>query len=147
MGMILTIFKSLGVDQTVFIQASILIVVFFLVSTLLFKKLQEVLELREYKTTKLESSAHAIYKQAEELAEQYKARVEKTHLDSQSANHKKKAEINLNAKEKLKNAEEQFTKEYEAERLKILKEISDQKGILFSKVDELSGNLVDKLTK
>ena len=53
MDMILTIFKSLGVDQTVFIQFATLIIIFFLVSNLLFSKLQEVLALREEKTTKL----------------------------------------------------------------------------------------------
>ena len=147
MDMILTIFKSLGVDQTVFIQFAILIVIFFLVSSLLFSKLQEVLELREVKTTKLENTAHAIYKQADELAEQYKARVEKTHQDSHHANQKKKTDITLAEKEKLKSAEEQFSKEYEEKRSKILAEVAAQKATLMSKVDELSGSLVEKLTK
>jgi F-type H+-transporting ATPase subunit b len=147
MDMILTIFKSLGVDQTVFIQFVILIVVFSLVSNLLFKKLQEVLELRESKTTKLENTAHAIYKQADELAEQYKAHVEKTHQESHHANQKKKAELASAHKDKLKNAEEQFTKEYEEKRELILKEIENQKQALMSQVGELSGSLVDKLTK
>ncbi len=147
MDMILTIFKSLGVDQTVFIQFIILIIVFFLVSTLLFAKLKEVLDLREVKTTKLEGDAHAIYKQADELAEQYKARVEKTHQDSQHSNQKKKADIALTEKEKIKSAEEQFSKEYDEKKSKIIQEISAQKASLMSKVDELSGNLVEKLTK
>ena len=147
MDMVLTIFKSLGVDQTVFIQFAILIIIFFLVSTLLFTKLQEVLELRETKTTKLENNAHAIYKQADELAEQYRAKVEKTHQESHHFNQKKKLDIQLNEKEKIKNAEEQFTKEYEEKRQIILKEIMAQKSSLMSKVDELSGSLVEKLTK
>lgn len=147
MDMILTIFKSLGVDQTVFIQFAILIVMFFLISSLLFTKLQEVLELREIKTTKLENTAHAIYKQADELAEQYKARVEKTHHDSHHTNQKKKTDITSTEKEKLKSAEEQFSKEYEEKRSKILDELATQKATLMSKVDELSGSLVEKLTK
>lgn len=147
MDMILTIFKSLGVDQTVFIQFVILIIIFTLVSNLLFSKLKEVLIMREMKTTKLESSAHAIYKKADELAEQYKAKVEKTHQESHQANQNKKNEINIVEKDKLKNAEQEFTKDYEAKKNKILEEISIQKTSLLSKVDELSGNLVEKLTK
>jgi len=147
MDMILTIFKSLGVDQTVFIQFATLIIIFFLVSNLLFSKLQEVLALREEKTTKLEGSAHAIYKQADELAEQYKARVEKTHLDAHHHNQNKKLEIASVEKEKIKKAEEEFNKDYEEKRVKILAEISAQKTLLMSKVDELSDNLVSKLTK
>jgi len=147
MDMILTIFKSLGVDQTVFIQFAFLIIIFFAVSTILFSKLQEVLELREAKTTKLEGSAHAIYKQADELAEQYKAHVEKTHQDSHHSNQKKKSELLGTEKEKLKTAEEQFSKEYEEKKEKILAEVNAQKAVLMSKVDELSNGLVSKLTK
>lgn len=147
MDMILTIFKSLGVDQTVFIQFATLIVIFFLVSNLLFSKLQEVLALREDKTTKLEGNAHAIYKQADELAEQYKARVEKTHQDSHHNNQKKKSELTSIEKEKLKKAEEEFNKEYDEKRAKIVAEVAAQKAALMSKVDELSGSLVSKLTK
>ncbi len=147
MDIILTIFKSLGVDQTVFIQAGLLIVIFSLVSTLLFKKLQEVLELRETKTVKLESTAHAVYKQAEELAEQFKARVEKTHQESHSQNQKKRSDLNNSEKDKLKKAEAEFTKEYEEQRSKNLRELAEQRSKLLSKIDELSGNLVDKLTK
>jgi F-type H+-transporting ATPase subunit b len=147
MDMILTIFKSLGVDQTVFIQFVILIAIFFLVSNLLFSKLQEVLALREEKTTKLEGNAHAIYKQADELAQQYKAKVEKTHQDSHHANQMKKSEISNLHKEKIKKAEDEFSKEYEEKRKVILAEVGAQKATLMSKVDELSGSLVSKLTK
>jgi F-type H+-transporting ATPase subunit b len=147
MDMILTIFKSLGVDQTVFIQFAILIVIFFMISTLLFTKLQEVLELRESKTTKLENSAHAVYKQADELAEQYKARVEKTHQDSHHINQKKKSEISISEKAKLKSAEELFSKEYDEKKVKIMAEVATQKTTLLAKVDELSNSLVAKLTK
>ena len=147
MDMVLTIFKSLGVDQTVFIQFAILIVMFFLISALLFTKLQEVLELRETKTSKLEGNAHAIYKQADELAEQYRAKVEKTHQDSHHFNQKKKADLNIIEKEKLKTAEDKFSNEYEEKKLIIKKEIEAQRASLLSRVDELSGDLVLKLTK
>jgi F-type H+-transporting ATPase subunit b len=147
MDMILTIFKSLGVDQTVFVQAAILIVIFFLVSNLLFSKLQEILELREERTSKLENNAHAIYKQADELAEQYRANVEKTHQESHQLNQKQKAEISSAEKQKIKTTEDQFSLEYEEKRTKILEEVSQQKSYLLAKVEELSGNLVEKLTK
>jgi F-type H+-transporting ATPase subunit b len=147
MEMIVTIFKSLGVDQTVFVQFISLIIIFTLLSNLLFGRLKEVLELREKKTVKLEGSAHAVYKKADELAEQYKAHIEKTHQDSHLAAQKKKAEA-LDVENKLiKETEEQLAKEYEMKRLAMLAEYNSNREKTLKEVDSLSKSLVEKLTK
>ena len=147
MDMIITIFKSLGVDQTVFIQFVILIVIFAVVSNVLFERVKTVLEYREGKTTKLESTAHAVYKQADDLAEQYKARVEKTHQDSHHEAQKKKMEIAHREREIIKNAEDNINKEYEEKRSALLSEMSAIKNKNLKEVDQLSSSLVDKLIK
>jgi F-type H+-transporting ATPase subunit b len=147
MDMILTIFKSLGVDQTVFIQFFTLIVLFIILSNTFFSRLKEVLDLRESKTTKLESNAHAVYKQADELAEQYKANIEKKHQESHLNSQKKKSEILNTEKDLLKQAEEKLTAEYESKKASLLKEFADKKEVAMKSVDTLATNLVEKITK
>jgi len=147
MDTIVTILNALKIDQTVIIQFILLIVFFNTIAPFLFKRVQAVLELREAKTIKLESSAHAIYKKSEELAEQYKAKIEKTHQDSQLKNNNKKSDVLNKERELLKSAEDKMTAEYEDKKAKILKEISDKRTVVMAEADKLAGNLVEKLTK
>jgi F0F1-type ATP synthase membrane subunit b/b' len=147
MDTIVIILQALKIDKTVLIQFGFLFVFFNLLAPLFFNKIQEILEYRENKTTKLESHAHAVYKQAEELAEQYKAKVEKTHQDSQTTSYKKKSEV-LNAeRDLLKKAEEQLNTEYEERKSKIVKEVLEKRSVVMADAEKLAGNLVEKLTK
>lgn len=145
--MIVKIFESLSVDQTVFIQFVSLIIIFIILSTVLFNRLKDVLDHRENKTTKLEDNAHAVYKKADELAEQYKAHVEKTHHESQLKSSKKKSEILNNEKSLIKEAEEKLNKEYEEKRMALEKEFAQKRETALAQVSELSLQLVTKITK
>lgn len=147
MDAILTIFQSLGVDQTVFVQFILVIVIFTILSVFLFPKVQEVLELRENKTTKLEGHAHALYKKAEELADQYKSQIEKTHQEAQSISSKKKSDLLSAEKELIKKKEEEIQKEYEEKKAEIVNEISSKKVNVLAEAEQLSKSLLDKLTK
>lgn len=147
MDTIVIIIKALKIDQTVLIQFGLLLVLFNTIAPLLFKKIQAVLELREGKTVKLESHAHNVYKKAEDLAEQYKAKVEKTHQDSQDISQKKKSEISNKERDILKAEEDKLGSEYEARKAKIQKEISEKRTVIMAEADKLAGNLVEKLTK
>ncbi|MFA6237201.1 MAG: hypothetical protein WC635_07735 [Bacteriovorax sp.] len=147
MDTILVIINALKIDKTVLIQFGLLVVLFNLIAPVLFKKLRTVLELRENKTTKLESHAHHVYKKAEDLAEQYKAKVEKTHQESQDISHKKKSDIANKERELIRAEEDKLSSEYEERKNKILKEMSEKRAIIMGEADKLAGNLVDKLTK
>lgn len=147
MDTIVVILTALKIDKTVLIQFGILIVFFNIIAPLFFKRLQDIIEYRESKTTKLESHAHAIYKQAEDLAEQYKAKVEKTHADSQVASSKKKADVLNKERDLIKSAEEQINSEYEARRSQIVKDVSEKRTSVMAEAEKLAGNLVEKLTK
>ena len=147
MDTIVIILKALKIDQTALIQFGILLVLFNTIAPLLFKKIQDVLELRESKTTKLESNAHNVYKKSEDLAEQYKAKVEKTHQDSQNITQKKKSDILNKEKEILKSEENKLSSEYEDRKSKIKKEMSEKRTIIMAEADKLAANLVEKLTK
>ncbi len=147
MDTIVIILKALKIDQTVLIQFGILVVFFNILAPLLFKRIQDILEYRESKTTKLESHAHAVYKQAEELAEQYKGKIEKTHADSQSVTAKKKSAVLEKERELLKTAEDKINSEYDERKAKILKDMSEKRTAVMAEADKLAGNLVEKLTK
>jgi F-type H+-transporting ATPase subunit b len=137
MDTIVIILKALKIDQTALIQFGILLVLFNTIAPLLFKKIQDVLELRESKTTKLESNAHNVYKKSEDLAEQYKANITQ----------KKKADILNKEKEILKSEENKLSSEYEDRKSKIKKEMSEKRTIIMAEADKLAANLVEKLTK
>ena len=147
MNTIFTILNSLKVDQTFLIQFVLFVVFFNIIAPVLFKRLQEVLDLRESKTTKLDSHANHIYKQADDLAIQYKASIEKTHTDSQAIATKKKAEILAKEKAVFVGAEEKMTSEYEGKRSSLLTDIADKRTLVLAEADELSKTLVAKLTK
>ena len=147
MNTILTILNSLKIDHTVIVQFILFVVFFNIIAPLLFKKLQDVLDLREGKTTKLESHANHVYKQAEDMAAQYKNSIEKTHQDSQSVASKKKAEILAKEKALFTSAEEKMNGEYEAKRSTLLKELAEKKVAVMAEAEKLSNTLVEKLTK
>lgn len=147
MGTIYTILNSLKVDQSFYIQFILFCVFFNVLAPLLFKKLQDVLELRESKTVKLDSHANHVYKQAEDLAEQYKGSIEKTHTDSQAIATKKKSEIMNKEREVLVANEEKMTGEYEGKKSVLLKEFADKRVSVMAEAEKLSTTLVEKLTK
>lgn len=147
MDTIVIILQAIKIDKTVLIQFGLLVLFFNLLAPLFFNKIKEILEYRESKTTKLESHAHAVYKQAEDLADQYKAKIEKTHQDSQSVANKKKSDILNKEKDLLKQAEANLDSDYENRKSKILKEMSEKRSVVMAEADKLAGNLVEKLTK
>lgn len=147
MNTIVIILQALKIDKTVLIQFGILVVAFNILAPLFFRRLQEILEYRESKTTKLENHAHAIYKQAEELAEQYKGKIEKTHADSQQHSSKKKNEVLEKNRELIKSAEDQINNEYEERKAKLVKEVAEKRAAVMAEAEKLAGNLVEKLTK
>lgn len=147
MNTIVTILNSLKVDQTFLIQFVLFVVFFNIIAPILFKRVQEVLDLRENKTTKLDSHANHIYKQADDLAVQYKASIEKTHNDSQAIATKKKAEFAAKEKALFASEEEKMNSEYEGKRLSLLRDLAEKRTSVLAEAEKLSNTLVEKLTK
>lgn len=147
MNTIVTILNSLKIDQTFLIQFVLFVVFFNIIAPVLFKRLQEVLDLREQKTTKLDSHANHVYRQADDLAVQYKNSIEKTHTDSQVVASKKKAEVVAKEKAIFTSAEERLTGEYEGKRSSLLKDLAEKRTAVLAEAEKLSNTLVEKLTK
>ena len=147
MNTIVTILNSLKIDQTFLIQFVIFVVFFNIIAPVLFKRLQEVLDLREQKTTKLDSHANHVYRQSDDLSVQYKNSIEKTHTESQAVASKKKADVVAKEKAIYVSAEEKLTGEYEGKRSSLLKDLADKRVTVLAEAEKLSNTLVEKLTK
>jgi len=147
MNTIVTILNSLKIDQTFLIQFVLFVVFFNIIAPVLFKRLQEVLDLREQKTTKLDSHANHVYRQADDLAVQYKNSIEKTHTDSQVIATKKKTEVAAKERAIFVSEEEKLTSEYEGKRTSLLKDLAEKRTSVLAEAEKLSNTLVEKLTK
>jgi F-type H+-transporting ATPase subunit b len=144
MDLVLSVFKKLNVDQTVFIQFAILVVLFFLLKVIFFNKLQFVLELRESKTTKLEDNANKTFSEAESLSQKYKEEIDKTYVEAQEKYNKRKTEILDREKQNIKIAENQINQEVEQDRAQFVAELDSKKKEVLNNADSLAKNLVDK---
>ncbi len=147
MNTIITILNSLKIDSTFLVQFVIFVVFFNLIAPILFKRLQAVIDLRESKTTKLDSDASHIYKQVEDLEIKYKGTIEKAHQDNQVVATKKKSEIQDKEKALLTAEENKLENEYDVKRKALLADLASKKSIVFAEADKLSNSLVEKLTK
>lgn len=144
MDLVLSVFKKLNVDQTVFIQFAILVVLFFLLKVIFFNKLQFVLELRESKTTKLEDNANKTFSEAEGLSQKYKDEIDKAYVEAQEKYNKRKSEILDREKQNIKTAENQINLDVEKERAQFVAELDSKKKEVLNNADSLAKNLVDK---
>lgn len=144
MDLVLSVFKKLNVDQTVFIQFAILVVLFFLLKVIFFNKLQFVLELRESKTTKLEDNANKTFSEAESLSQKYKEKIDKAYVEAQEKYNKRKTEILDREKQNIKTAENQINQVVEQERAQFVAELDSKRKEVLNNADSLAKNLVDK---
>ncbi|EQC50008.1 ATP synthase B/B' CF(0) [Bacteriovorax sp. BSW11_IV] len=146
MDTIIGIFKSLGVDSTVFTQFIIICILYLVLRNLLFGKLQEVLELREGKTTKLEENANKKFIEAENLAKSYKEKINNAQSEAFSKLSKVKEEVLGVEKQKLKAEEAKLNSEIEAKAQQFANEVEQKRQEVLANADALANDLITKLT-
>jgi F-type H+-transporting ATPase subunit b len=146
MDTILNIFKSLGADITFFYQLVLVIVFYFALKMSLFSKLQEVLDLRENKTTKLDGNANKKFAEAEELSLKYKSELDKANQEAFSIVSAKKEESLNTQKVKVKEIDGKLNAEIDEKRKVFMAELETHKTNILKEADSLSGDLVNKLT-
>lgn len=147
MDMVLGIFAQLGADKTIWYQFTIVVVMYLLSKTLFFGHLQNVLETREDKTTKLEGNAEKQFEEVSKIAADYKEKIgaanksAKVKLDSEKAEISKSLEANYKAEEKkINDYIDSSRKESEAK-------LQEQKDKILSDAEDLASSLVQKITK
>lgn len=139
------IFTQLGVDSSLLPQFIIVIVIFILAQLLFLGKLQEVLEVREEKTIKMENAADDTLNKVSEMQRDYKAKVEEASRGALAVISEKKQQANLKYTEQFKNSEKEVNQFIEDSRGEFSKEISASKGQYLAEAKTLADSLVQKI--
>jgi len=147
MGTIYKVLESLAIDHTFFYQFAIVVVLYLILRSLLFGKLQEVLDLREAKTTKMESGANEKIQMAEKLAQQYKDKIAQAKQEAFQIITKNKDEIISREAVKIKSHEEKVEAEIAVKRSEFEKEIESKKENIMKQAVSLSQELVNKIVQ
>ncbi|EPZ50534.1 ATP synthase B/B' CF(0) [Bacteriovorax sp. BAL6_X] len=147
MDTINTVLNSLGINSTFFIQLAIVTVLYFVTRNLIWSKLQEVLENREAKTTKMESGADEKTRLATELENEYKSKIEGAQSEAFNLIQNKKEEVTKREAVKVKELANKLEAEANSEKAKYSQELEEKKVAIMKDADELSALLVDKIVQ
>jgi len=145
--MISQILNSLELNQTFIVQFVLIVFSYLIIKTVLLSKLQEVVETRENKTTKLEAEVHKKFAQIDSMANQYKEKLEVAHEEAQKVYQTKRAVIIDEQNKKIKEAEAKIAVVIDAKRKELESEVKSAKEVALSKVSELSQDLLGRLVK
>lgn len=133
------------VGEVLAAQFIIIVVLYFILDFLLFKKLLFVLQHRENKTTKLEGEAQKKLDEANVLAKEYREKIEQVSADTYKEIQSKRQRIEENEKENLKKTEIQINQDVEKRRKQIEQEILEKRNDIFQNQEKLSATFVEKL--
>lgn len=147
MDKIISVFKQLGVNESVVYQFLVVLVVYFLAKYLFLDHLQKLLDLREDKTVNLEGEAEEQFAQVEKEQQEYKEKMISVNKALKEKLDAKKAEVIKVEEAKYKKEEHEVNTYIEASRKEVEKEIADKKEVILKEAEQLSTNLVQRLTK
>lgn len=139
------IFTQLGVDSSLLPQFIIVFVVFVLAQFLFLGKLQEVLETREEKTVKLESSADETIEKVQKMQSEYKMKIEDANRSALKDLTEKKQKISQKYSDQYKQTEKEVGQFVDQTRNEFNKEIAGNKDKYLAEADTLAQSLVQKI--
>ncbi len=139
------IFTQLGVDNSLVPQFVIILVSFVLAHFLFLEKLQSVLEIREEKTVKLESSADETVEKVQRMQIDYKAKIDDANRTALKTATEKKQKITQKYTDQYKATEKEVNTFVDQSRNEFTKEIAGTKEAYLSEADALSKSLVQKI--
>lgn len=139
------IFTQLGVDSSLVPQFVIILVAFLIAQFLFLGKLQNVIETREEKTVKLESSADETIEKVQRMQTEYKARVEEANRSALKTSSEKKQKISQQYSEQYKQSEREVNAYVDQSRNDFSKEVEGNKDKYLSEADTLAQSLVQKI--
>lgn len=139
------IFTQLGVDNSLVPQFVIILVGFILAHFLFLGKLQEVIETREEKTVKLESSADETIEKVQKMQTQYKVKIEEANREALKNSSDKKQKITQNYAEQYKQTEKEVSAFVDQSRNEFSKEVAGNKDKYMAEADALAQSLVQKI--
>lgn len=145
MDTIKAIFTQLGVDSSLLPQFVIVFVLFILAKFLFLNHLQFVLENREEKTIKLESSADDTFEKVNQMNKDYKAKIDSANKEAMKVLNNGKNAIQTKLGEELKKTEKEINSFVEESRLNFEKELKANSSKFHSEVDGMAQELVTKI--
>jgi F0F1-type ATP synthase membrane subunit b/b' len=147
METIQAIFAQLGVDSSLLPQFIIVVLVFILASVLFLNKLQFVLENREEKTVKLETSADSTLDKVNKMASEHKTKIDQAHKESLSLMAGKKTDVMNKHNDSFRKVEKEINQFIEENRVLAQKQIQQSREKLKGDVSGLAGDLVNKIVQ
>jgi F0F1-type ATP synthase membrane subunit b/b' len=145
MDTVTAIFTQLGVDSSLLPQFLIVFGMFVIAKFLFLNHLQFVLENREEKTVKLESSADLTLENVNKMAQEYKSKIDGANKEAMKVVSSKKAEIQARHGETFKKTEKEINQFVENSRQDFEREIKSNEAKFLGEVDSLAGDLVKKI--
>jgi F0F1-type ATP synthase membrane subunit b/b' len=145
MDTVKAIFTQLGVDSSLLPQFVLIFIIFIVARFVFLNHLQFVLENREDKTIKLESSADHTLESVNKLAQEYKAKIDSANKESMKIVSAKKQGIQATYGESFKKTEKEINQFVEESRQNIERDIQNNRSKFMSDVDGLAGDLVNKI--
>ena len=145
MDTVLQIFTQLGVDSSLLPQFLLVCVLFIVAKFLFLNHLQFVLENREDKTVKLESSADETLERVNKLSQNYKAKIDSANKDAMKVLLTKKSDIQSRFNEQFKKTEREINQFVDESRLQFEREVQANRGKFMAEADGLANDLVKKI--
>lgn len=145
MDTVQAIFTQLGVNESLLPQFIGVCLVFILAKFLFLNKLQAVLEQREEKTVKLESSADSTLEQVQTLVKEYNTKITHANKEAMDKMVSLKGEVVRKLDKKFKESEAEINKYVEDSNNSFLAQAKEQEAKLMSQADSLAGDLVNKI--
>jgi len=139
------IFTQLGVDSSLVQQFFIILIVFIITQFLFLGKLQEVIENREEKTTKLENSADDILEKVKKMQLEYNSKIDEANRTAMSSSADKKQKINQKYSEQYKQTEKEVSAYVDQSRNSFENEVEANKANYLADADTLAQTLVQKI--
>ena len=139
------IFSQLGVDSSLKYQFIILVFVFIASQFIFLGKLQNILEVREEKTIKLENSADDVLEKATSMQNEYKTKIDEAHRVALKNSSEKKQKITQKYAEQYKQTEKELGQLVDQSRSEFSKDIEANKAKYLAESESLSASLVQKI--
>jgi F0F1-type ATP synthase membrane subunit b/b' len=139
------IFTQLGVDSSLLPQFFIILIVFVIAHFLFLGKLQQVLEVREEKTIKLENSADDTLEKVSHMQNEYKIKVDDANRAALKEAADKKIILAQKYNDQYKTNEKEINQFVDQSRSEFSKELAGNKDKYLAESESLAQSLIQKI--
>lgn len=147
MDLLLKVFMDLGANHTLFVQFVIVIIMFVVSKFVFINHLQNILDTREAKTSKLDGDAERQFAEIEKAQADYKEKISVANKSMKNKIDSGKTEVSRKYETVYREQEKEINKYIESSKKEVQESIQEKKSKILSDADKLSSSLVQKITK